>query len=219
MSLKLAFALTLVLYFTLHSLFASGKVKKRLQKHLIPYRYYRLWFNIIALLTLGPPIWIYLIADKEYFFSEGIGSMILGVVIVFSGLWLWGRSFDGYRLNEFIGTDRLGSIDVPADTLNTKGLNHWVRHPIYTISYWVLSGIFLLIPNDFILILYILAGVYMPIGIYFEEKKLLAFFGEQYRTYKKETPMLLPDVKKGLCKLNVWLKKLVRNERTTKKSG
>jgi protein-S-isoprenylcysteine O-methyltransferase Ste14 len=34
--------------------------------------------------------------------------------------------------------------------------------------------------------------VYIPIGIFLEERKLTAEFGEAYKNYRQRTPMLLP---------------------------
>jgi protein-S-isoprenylcysteine O-methyltransferase Ste14 len=38
--------------------------------------------------------------------------------------------------------------------------------------------------------------IYILIGIYFEERKLLREFGQQYADYKSTTPMLLPRLPK-----------------------
>ncbi len=34
--------------------------------------------------------------------------------------------------------------------------------------------------------------VYILIGIWFEERDLVANFGDQYRDYRRQTPMLIP---------------------------
>jgi protein-S-isoprenylcysteine O-methyltransferase Ste14 len=35
--------------------------------------------------------------------------------------------------------------------------------------------------------------VYIPIGIYFEEKKLIKMYGDQYVEYKKRVPAIFPN--------------------------
>jgi protein-S-isoprenylcysteine O-methyltransferase Ste14 len=40
--------------------------------------------------------------------------------------------------------------------------------------------------------LYIGATLYIIIGAYFEERKLLRDFGDAYAGYKRKTPMLIP---------------------------
>jgi protein-S-isoprenylcysteine O-methyltransferase Ste14 len=37
--------------------------------------------------------------------------------------------------------------------------------------------------------------IYLFIGIYFEEKKLIEVFGEKYEKYQQDVPMLIPLIK------------------------
>ncbi len=39
------------------------------------------------------------------------------------------------------------------------------------------------------------ATAYILVGILFEERKLIAAFGDQYATYREQTPMLIPGLK------------------------
>jgi protein-S-isoprenylcysteine O-methyltransferase Ste14 len=43
--------------------------------------------------------------------------------------------------------------------------------------------------------LYLGATIYILVGAYFEERKLLREFGQAYAEYKAKTPMLLPGPK------------------------
>jgi protein-S-isoprenylcysteine O-methyltransferase Ste14 len=43
--------------------------------------------------------------------------------------------------------------------------------------------------------MYIGATVYILVGAYFEERKLLREFGAAYAEYKSKTPMLIPWLK------------------------
>ena len=47
--------------------------------------------------------------------------------------------------------------------------------------------------NSFIL--YAVLTIYVPIGIFFEERKLLREFGQAYEQYKSVSPMLIPALK------------------------
>ena len=38
--------------------------------------------------------------------------------------------------------------------------------------------------------------LYLPLGIYFEEKNLISLYGERYREYKKEVPPFFPKIHK-----------------------
>jgi protein-S-isoprenylcysteine O-methyltransferase Ste14 len=79
--------------------------------------------------------------------------------------------------------------------LVTGGLYRFVRHPLYTFGLLILW----LTPSMTInsLIFYISLTVYIFVGTYFEERKLLREFGQEYADYKTATPMLIPGVKFG----------------------
>jgi len=47
------------------------------------------------------------------------------------------------------------------------------------------------------LTVYVGATIYVLVGAYFEERKLLRDFGEAYAEYKRKTPMLVPGLAFG----------------------
>ncbi len=77
--------------------------------------------------------------------------------------------------------------------LQVSGMNSYVRHPLYTGTLVFIFGIFLLQPlvSNFISFLCIL--VYTIIGARFEEQKLVRTFGNEYKIYASQVPMLLPS--------------------------
>jgi protein-S-isoprenylcysteine O-methyltransferase Ste14 len=68
-----------------------------------------------------------------------------------------------------------------------------MRHPLYTFSLSILWLSPSLSLNSFTI--YAALTIYVLIGIFFEERKLLRDFGQSYEEYKSVTPMLLPAVK------------------------
>ena len=81
------------------------------------------------------------------------------------------------------------------DNLVTSGLYRFVRHPLYTFGLLILW----LSPSMTInsLVVYISLTIYILVGTYFEERKLLREFGQEYEEYKSVTPMLIPGFKFG----------------------
>jgi len=48
------------------------------------------------------------------------------------------------------------------------------------------------------LVLWVILSLYILIGAYFEERKLLNDFGVEYAEYKAKTPMLIPGLSKSV---------------------
>jgi protein-S-isoprenylcysteine O-methyltransferase Ste14 len=76
----------------------------------------------------------------------------------------------------------------------TGGLYRYIRHPLYTaglVFIWLTPAMTL---NR--LVLYFSLTLYIMIGAYFEERKLLREFGSDYYEYQARTPMLVPFLQK-----------------------
>lgn len=70
------------------------------------------------------------------------------------------------------------------------GLYAWVRHPIYTAGLIFLWLTPILTSN--LLAMNIGLTLYILIGAWLEERKMVAEFGEAYREYQRRVPMLIP---------------------------
>ena len=91
--------------------------------------------------------------------------------------------------------------DLVAETSDSvlfqKGLHSHVRHPLYLGTFFMLWGIFLIIPLGSLLVTNIIITIYTLLGIRYEEKKLKAAFGDIYLRYMKEVPMIWPRLGKS----------------------
>jgi protein-S-isoprenylcysteine O-methyltransferase Ste14 len=193
--------LAAIIYGLLHSLLASLKTKACARQWLGSHtdRWFRLGYNIIAAVTLLPILFLpILLPDKEIYTIHfpwiilSLAIQLLAATILLIGLKQTG-------ISTFIG---LRQAFLPEDTtpprLVTDGLYRYVRHPLYTAGLVILWLLPRLTWN--LLALNIGLTAYIAAGAHFEERKLLAEFGDAYAKYQDRTPMLLPWVKLGRSK-------------------
>ena len=98
------------------------------------------------------------------------------------------RTFDGFGRIAIVVHLRGKQLRPPNFVI--RGPYLWVRHPIY-FSVLVLIWSTPNVTSDRLLF-NVLWTFWIVLGSYFEEKDLVAEFGERYRDYQKTVPMLLP---------------------------
>jgi methanethiol S-methyltransferase len=176
-----------IAYLTLHSLLASDRVKNAAQQGLgRNYRYYRLGYSVLATLGLVALLMINGGISSDYYFEPSGLPRYISLILTTVGVMVMQRAFRNYRLKSFLG------FEPEESRLRTGGALAWVRHPIYSGLILITVGFFLFIPNLPTLISCCSILVYLPIGIYLEERKLIRAFGEAYVKYRKEVPALVP---------------------------
>ncbi len=183
-------------YGLVHSWLASRQAKSLARRLLGPAadRVYRLAYNLFAALSLLPVLALSakLPNDTLYTFprpwsllalaGQGLAALALLVGVLQTGL----ASFAG--LSQLWRTETAG-----AGRLVTGGLYRYVRHPLYTaglVFVWLTP---LMTRN--LLALYIGFSLYLVIGAIFEERKLVAEYGDAYQQYRQQTPMFIPGIK------------------------
>ncbi len=182
--------ITWCIYFFLHSYLASTTVKARLERFwgLSPMSYRRAYnvFNSIALLLLL--LFLYLAPNQAIYKSSPLlrGA---GYFLALAGFAMMLLSASNYNLPVFLGLRKETRME-----FQTKGLNKFMRHPLYTATIVFILGFCMVYPyfkNWFFLLL---TCIYILIGIYYEEKKLVVLFGEEYKEYQKKVSKLIPGV-------------------------
>jgi len=180
-------------YFALHSALASLAVKRAVAARwprFVPA--YRLAFNALALLLVlpllawtlthpGPELWRW--SGGWRWVADGSAALaLIGVT------WTL-RDYDG---SEFLGLrqwrDREQRIE-DQESFHLSTLHRFVRHPWYSL------GLVLLWTRDMDaarLVAATLATGYLVIGSWLEERKLLVYHGERYRSYRQRVPALVP---------------------------
>ncbi|MBC3787024.1 methyltransferase family protein [Spirosoma utsteinense] len=191
MSAYVPLFLAWLLFGALHSLTAATAFKQWAVKAGARFfRYYRLVYNAVALVTFLPVLLAYGAAPRQTILVW-TGSEMIGLGLIVLGVVLGVTALRGYDLAEFAGWPPRQTAAKP-ETLRRQGLLRYVRHPLYVALLIVLAGLLVRQPTLTNLLFDGFAFLYIRIGIYFEEQKLLTVFGHQYRQYQKQVPMLLP---------------------------
>jgi protein-S-isoprenylcysteine O-methyltransferase Ste14 len=191
--------LLFALYGFIHSVLASEKVKilfKKVFGKLIAF--YRLLFNVFAFVGLYliwdlaphpslqiyklPPPYDYLVLIPQFIALAGIIWCFKFICFKeFIGL----NQIDRYLRNEYSENDLDENY-----TLRIEGPYKYSRHPLYFFSIIILM--FRAEMSLFYLTMFISFTAYFYIGSYYEEKKMVRLFGDDYRDYQKKVPRIFP---------------------------
>ncbi len=190
----MVFALCLIAYYIIHSLLASSYLKHLLKDSFIE-GYYRIWYNLIAVISLLPLIYLYQTAEKTKLFEGGILIKIGSLFFFLMGLFTLIKSLWQYDLREFSG---LGQVAVSSDEYKTNlvitGMNAYVRHPLYFAALLIVWSIACFRPNEYLVMTAGITTLYLWVGIASEERKLVKEFGEDYIDYRRKIPMIIPRI-------------------------
>lgn len=184
-----------LLYFALHSTLASGRLKALVRRRFTAAdRWYRMAYNGFAAGGLAWLLWQLARQPVDYWFEPGPAVRYLGAGLAAAGAGVLWMAFKPYNTREFFGLEQMSGIPAPPPVLHTGGLNAWVRHPLYFGTLVLLAGGWLLFPTRAATAVLASVVLYLPVGIYFEENKLLQQFGAAYRDYQKRVKRLIPLV-------------------------
>jgi len=183
-----------IAYFVIHSVFASDLVKAFFSRNL-PYlhNYYRMIYVFFA--TIGLLIiFIYQSSLPQiYFYNANTAITFLGLSIAAIGLIIVMESFTHYDTKEFLGIKQMKGNPEEQGFLR-QGILVYIRHPLYSGSILLLIGYLIFAPSIINLITAVCMILYFIIGSYFEERKLIKTFGEDYLKYKDEVPPFIPHI-------------------------
>lgn len=186
-----------VVWALVHSALASHVVK-RWASHILgqdTMRWYRLAFNVFALATFLPIIVIVFLYPDEVLYSvpaPWIWFMRSAQVLISLGMI---RILQRTGFLHLLGLSQLQSRDFHLKpVLQVRGMYRYVRHPLYTLSIALIWLTPTMSWNR--LTLYMLMCLYFIIGSIHEEKLVVAEFGGDYVSYRKQVPRLVPSLTK-----------------------
>lgn len=178
------------LYFFLHSLLAANSVKHWLQRVSgFSAQSYRFGYNLFNFFALGLILWLHYKLVSAPVYTGNISTALLGVVLTMAGFILMILSAKEYQLASFLGLRKETLMP-----LQINGLHRYMRHPLYSGTLLLCIGICIAFPlwkNWSVLCLMV---VYLFIGMWLEEKKLIEIFGEEYINYSKKVKRLIPGI-------------------------
>jgi protein-S-isoprenylcysteine O-methyltransferase Ste14 len=115
------------------------------------------------------------------------GGAVVGLlVIAFAGIQMDGLDLIGVRSILRI----LKDSPLENDSFQTPGIYRVVRHPLYLgmlLLFWCTPAM----THDHLFFAEVMTA-YLFLGIQFEERDLVARFGDAYRRYQNEVPMVIP---------------------------
>lgn len=153
--------------------------------------------NHLPLIGVGPLIVVppLLFTAAAIFFSQyaflpqislgywNLPSAILGVLLIFYGVYLWILANFKEKIQEGIKKNQLIVTGVYARS----------RHPIYSAFFLLSWGAILMANNLLLFVVPLMNWLYMTILLKrTEEKWLLVWYGEEYKAYSKRVNRLLP---------------------------
>lgn len=182
-----------VVYGVVHSWLAGTPVKNWVRTRLGPVadRWYRLAYNIFATVTLLPMLVLMLLLPAQTLYvvsapwrwlmvaGQLLAALAAGLTLLQTG------AFHFLGLAQLVKekTDDSGS-------LNLGGFYRWVRHPLYTFGLLFLWLTPAMTTNT--LTAFVLFTLYFYFGSIYEERRLVAEFGQTYERYRQQVPRLIP---------------------------
>lgn len=197
----MSFVLAFLLFAILHTFLANNRIKYYIIKSIPGIRfYYRLFYNIISILSLGV-VWFFApITDSTIYTLNGFPAyvfhfiqLIALILLLRTVAFFGGGSFTGFKQVTHHLTENKPEyhLDEPAsERFIATGPYTIVRHPLYFFS------VIILIFHPYMtlkwLVFTVCSILYFWLGSIPEERKLIERFGTEYVKYQQQVPRLIP---------------------------
>ncbi|NWF96647.1 MAG: isoprenylcysteine carboxylmethyltransferase family protein [Candidatus Thorarchaeota archaeon] len=177
-----------------HSGVSALRVKSRIIDRWGKSVYARL-FNLTSVAAL---LFAFLLMDFwDWFYFISVPSsvnyilMLGGIALVVTGILLSAAASRVLSVSTVadMRTDRMPE-------LVTTGVYSRMRHPLYLATIILLAALVLIYPFANVAAFSISLGVYVLIGAYLEERKLVLHYGQEYIDYRKQAGFMLPRLRR-----------------------
>ena len=141
-------------------------------------------------LVVVPVLWLATGWPRGLDYQLNYMTVALGAAVYLASLWLFRRS------HKDLGRQWSASLEIrESHQIVRAGVYRRIRHPMYASFWlWALAQAFLL-PNAVAALSGLVAiAILFFTRIDFEERMLTEAFGEDYRTYMRETKRLIPGI-------------------------
>ena len=181
-----------LLFFAQHSIMARKPFRQWL-KSFLPSPYYGAFYAVAS----GIAVLVLVVFWQEAAYSlvspQGLIRLILRALFVLAiagvawTIWALGL-FVNFRLQPMV--DDLRDKQSASRLVTDRGPYRWIRHPLYLSSLLMIWSYPDLTLDR--LLFNLLFTVWVIVAILLEERGLVATFGEAYRNYQREVPILIP---------------------------
>ncbi|MFW9963643.1 MAG: methyltransferase family protein [Candidatus Sifarchaeia archaeon] len=141
---------------------------------------------LIAFISMNFWDWLYFVMNpaliQPLFFMLGVILGLIGVIIATMA----GRVISVSTVAD-MRTDRKAE-------LVTGGIYSRVRHPLYLATVLVFLALALIYPFLPVIVFSVCMIFYTIIGAYFEERKLVLHYGDEYLEYRKRAGFIIPKL-------------------------
>ena len=139
---------------------------------------------LIAFLSMNFWNWLYFITDpsqiQPLLFGLGILFALVGIIVTI-------------KASQVISVSTVADMRTDRKPeLITGGLYARIRHPLYLATILVFGAMALIYPFPVVIVFALSMVAYTLIGAYFEERKLVLQYGNEYVEYKKQAGFILP---------------------------
>jgi methanethiol S-methyltransferase len=182
-------------YCALHSALITPKVTNFFKYKLgESYRFYRLSYNIFALVSLIPVMFFTNSMRQTPFFIWDGYLLPVRYLLLAVGVLLFYAGARQYDMSTFLGIKQIRrtvnhNLINATGKLTSSGILGVVRHPFYVAIFPLIWATDL---DVTIFVVNCILSIYVIIGTILEERKLIKEFGDEYREYQRKVSMLFP---------------------------